>query len=211
MRSLAAAGHRVLQDYAAADWPDRSCAASTAPYLALDFELDGLGIEAHLLQVGWVPFQGSSICLAEAHSVDIRSKADLDTAAVTIHGIGEQRAARGQKLREVAPRLAKELSGRILIAHAADIEVSAIERMAASVWGVQLPVRSICTLALERKLRPNLVGTEAYRLGPSRARYGLPEYEAHDALTDAIAAAELFQAQLSRVPAGVTLGELEQT
>ncbi|MDF5496357.1 3'-5' exonuclease, partial [Vibrio parahaemolyticus] len=34
------------------------------------------------------------------------------------------------------------------------------------------------------------------RLGHARERYGLPAYQPHHALTDALATAELFQAQL---------------
>ncbi|MDZ7811219.1 MAG: hypothetical protein U5L11_15760 [Arhodomonas sp.] len=35
------------------------------------------------------------------------------------------------------------------------------------------------------------------RLNDSRARYGLPPYHAHHALVDALATAELFQAQIA--------------
>jgi DNA polymerase-3 subunit epsilon len=37
---------------------------------------------------------------------------------------------------------------------------------------------------------------ESIRLADSRARYNLPAYAPHDALTDAIATAELMQAQI---------------
>ena len=70
-------------------------------------------------------------------------------------------------------------------------------------------MRSVCTLSLEQRIHPNLVGGEAYRLGPARERSGLHDYGAHAALSDAIAAAELFQAQLSRLPPGTTLAEIE--
>ena len=64
-------------------------------------------------------------------------------------------------------------------------------------------------MTLERKLHPNLVGTDAYRLGAARQRYGLPEYRAHDALTDALAAAELFLAQIGHLPPDATLASVE--
>ena len=209
LRSLRQSDHSVLREYANADWPEWDHRASEAPFLALDFELDGLRKDAHLLQAGWLPFAGQSIALAEARSVDIRSSAELDDTAVTIHGIGEQRAAKGERLRDVIPDLVEGLAGRVLVAHAVTIEYSALRRATQKLYGVELPIRCICTLALERHLKPNLIGSQAYRLGAARQRYGLPEYRAHDALTDAIAAAELFQAQLSRFPSNVTLAELE--
>lgn len=210
LRSLAASDHDVLRSYAAAQWPERDCAASDTQFIALDFELDGLQRDAHLLQAGWVRFSGRSLTMGGAQAFDIRSDANLNARAVTIHGIGEQRASKGEPIANVIEVLVSELSGKILVAHAAAIETEALKRASRSIYGRYLPVRSICTLALERKLNPNLVGGEAYRLGPSRGRYGLPNYEAHDALTDAIAAAELFHAQLSRLPSDVTLAQLER-
>ncbi|MCV5689194.1 3'-5' exonuclease, partial [Escherichia coli] len=38
---------------------------------------------------------------------------------------------------------------------------------------------------------------ESVRLAQSRRRYGLPDYTPHHALTDAIATAELLQAQIA--------------
>ncbi|MEO1048059.1 MAG: exonuclease domain-containing protein [Pseudomonadota bacterium] len=209
LRALENHESAAIQSYADADWPDRKLRAADVPFLALDFELDGLRKDAHLLQAGWLPLEGRQIPLSKAQSLDIRSDAALDPDAVAIHGIGEQRAAQGEKISHVIAALIDALSGRVLVAHAAAIEREALQRAAKAVFGVALPVRSVCTLSLEQRIHPNLVGGEAYRLGPARERYGLPDYGAHDALTDAIAAAELFQAQLSRLPASTTLSEIE--
>ncbi|MEL7446977.1 MAG: exonuclease domain-containing protein [Pseudomonadota bacterium] len=211
LKALARSDQTVLRRYAEADWPKRNCPAASAPFVALDFELDGLRKDSHLLQAGWIPFTGHAITMGGAQSIDIHSDADLDVEAVTIHMIGEQRAALGQAITEVVPTLIEALSGRIMVAHAATIEQAAMRRATKSVLGVDIPIRTICTLVLERQIHPNLVGSEPYRLATCRARYGLPDYSAHDALTDAIAAAELFQAQLSRLPDDVTLASLEHS
>jgi DNA polymerase-3 subunit epsilon len=208
-RSASRQGSAPLASYADADWPAEDSLARKAKFLALDFELDGLRRGAHLLQAGWTGFTAHAINLADAVSLDIRSDATLDRQAVTIHGIGEERAAQGEPLEEVVARCIEALAGRVMIAHAAGIERTALGDAAKSVFGIDLPIRSICTLRLEQHIHPGIAGGEAYRLGAARARYGLPEYAAHDALTDAIAAAELFQAQLSRLPADITLARLE--
>lgn len=200
----------AIQNYRGADWPSPQTPASEAPFLALDFELDGLRKAAHILQAGWVPFAGRSIAMGKAVSLDIRSYAELDAEAVTIHGIGEQRASQGEPVAEVLASLIEAMSGRIMVAHAAGIEQSVLQRAAKKLFGVHLPIRMVCTLTLERHLNPNLVGPEAYRLPTARKRYGLPDYAAHDALTDAIAAAELLQAQLSRLSPETTLADLER-
>lgn len=209
LKALEKSGYPRLEAYGRASWPDHGTLARKAPYLALDFELDGLRKGAHLLQAGWTPFEGTRVRLDEAQSLDIRSYAELDRIAVTVHGIGEERAVQGEPIVDAIRALITALSGRIMIAHAAEIERSALAGAVLSLSGCKLPIRCICTLALERRLNPNLMGAEAYRLGSARARYGLPQYQPHDALTDAIAAAELFAAQLTRLPDDVTLAQLE--
>ncbi|MEM7690101.1 MAG: exonuclease domain-containing protein [Pseudomonadota bacterium] len=209
LKALAASEYPKLSAYGRAAWPDPQTPAREAPYLALDFELDGLAKGAHLLQAGWAPFEGTVLRLNEAQSHDIRSYAELNRQAVTIHGIGEERAAQGLPILDLVRALLDAITGRILVAHAAQIEVTAMQTAIQSLAGLKLPVRSVCTLALERRLHPNLVGADAYRLATTRARYGLPEYEPHDALTDAMAAAELFQAQLSRMPPDTALADVE--
>ena len=181
----------------------------TGRFCALDFELDGLAKNAHLLQAGWVPFSGQIIALDGARSFDIRSNKQLDDTAVTIHGIGEERAAKGERLRVVVEHIIDALAGRLLVAHSAGIEQHALQRVVKQLFGVHLPLRLSCTLTLERTLNPRLVGNGPYRLGACRKRYGLPDYSAHDALTDAIAAAELFVAQTSHLPSDATLKTIE--
>lgn len=142
LSSLAKSGDSVLRDYADASWPEGDTPAHEAPYLALDFELDGLQKDAHLLQAGWVPFKGRSIALANAMSVDIRSSAELNDTAVTVHGIGEERAAKGEPLSEVIPDLIAVLAGRVLVAHCASIEQAAIQRATRALYG--RPADSLC-------------------------------------------------------------------
>lgn len=208
LAALAAADDPVLRAYGAAHWPDPAMPVAQAPLLALDFELDGLRRGAHLLQAGWIPFQGTGIALAQAAARDIRSSADLDRDAVTIHGIGSERAASGEPVGEIIVQLVEALAGRVLVAHGADIEIAALQRLTRRLLGAPLPMVSICTLRLERRLSPGLTGSGAYRLMACRARYGLPRYDAHDALTDALAAAELLLAQVHRMGGSPSLAAL---
>jgi DNA polymerase-3 subunit epsilon len=209
LKKLRRSKEPVIADYAHSVWPDPDTPAGQASYCALDFELDGLREDADILQVGWLPFEGQTIRLDSARSLDIRSMSRLDDDAVAIHGIGEQRAEAGVPLKAAFRELLPDLGGRIIIAHGASIERRALSRMAKSVFGTGLPIRAICTLALERRIHPNLVGTDPYRLGASRARYRLPASPLHDALEDAIATAELFQAQLLHLPRDTVLKGLE--
>lgn len=207
LKPLSASTHPIIRDYAAARWPAPDTPLADAPLLALDFELDGLTRDAHLLQAGWVEFTARAIPLAGSVSRDIRSSAELDRNAVVVHGIGVERASAGEPVGAVLNDLITALTGRFMVAHSAGIERSAIARASQKIFGHAVPVRSLCTLTLERQLHPNLTAPNAYRLANCRARYGLPEYRAHDALTDAIACAELFLAQCKRLGPRATLGD----
>ena len=71
--------------------------------------------------------------------------------------------------------------------------------------GIEFPV--IDTMELEARLHrrrpPGLIdrlmgrSSESIRLADSRGRYNLPYYRPHNALTDALACAELLQAQVA--------------
>jgi DNA polymerase III subunit epsilon len=69
------------------------------------------------------------------------------------------------------------------------------------------------TLRIEQRrlaLRQHAPQSGELRLEACRRRYGLPDYPAHDALVDAVAAAELLLAQASHAGGerGLTLGQL---
>ena len=207
-RRLAALGesrHDLLRDYCEANWTSVHIPLHEAALVALDFELDGLGRDAHVLQVGWVGFNSGGISLAEAESLDIRSVRRLDDGAVAVHGIVEERAREGHPLQEVLERLIPTLAGRVLVAHGAAIEAEVLARTSRACFGQKIPLRTICTLQLERKINPNLVGGDCYQLAATRARYNLPPYPQHDALSDALGAAELLLAQAKTLPTDVRL------
>lgn len=208
LKALRTSEHAVLRSYAEADWPPADTPIEDVALLGLDFELDGLERDAHLLQAGWIEFSTRGIAMAGAVSRDIRSSADLRREAVIVHGIGVERAILGEPVADVIADLVSALEGHFLVAHAAGIEISAINRTTQKLYGTALPMRAICTLTLERHLHPNLAAPDAYRLATCRARYGLPDYRGHDALTDAIAAAELFLAQCTRLGPKLTIGDV---
>ena len=209
LKALAATDRPELRAYAGASWPDARTPFAQIPLLAVDFELDGLARDAHVLQAGWIGFDASGIPLAQAESHDVRSQRRLDDRAVAVHGIGEDRARSGVPVETMIVRLIRALAGQVMVAHGAAIERGVIARLSKAHFGVEIPVRSICTLKLERRLNPNLVGTDAYRLAATRSRYNLPDFPQHDALSDALGAAELLLAQLSRMGPDPGLGAID--
>ncbi len=190
-----------LRDYYRAPFPSPDTVLEDVPMLALDLETTGLvpGRD-RILSIGYVPLDGGRIRLAGAGHLAVRTNAPIPEAAVAVHGITDDRARSGATLAEALVPTLAALTGRVLLAHFAWLETRFLDIACRTAFGGPLVVPVIDTLALERR-RLARAGAQAppgaLRLGALRERHGLPRYRAHDALTDAVATAELLAAQLA--------------
>jgi DNA polymerase-3 subunit epsilon len=172
-------------------------------YWALDLETGGLDPRSDpILAVGMVPIRSGGIRLGEAFSTLVRPEeaAEIDPASIRAHQLlpGDVREAPllGPVLREIDARVRE---GALLV-HQAALDVPFLRR-AYKREGMRWPDPPVVdTVALlikaakrARFLDPNASEQDPeLNLSAARRRLGLPSYGAHDALTDAVAAAELF-------------------
>jgi len=187
---------------------DANTPLSQVPMVAMDFETTGLSATEHsIISVGLVPFTLDGIQLSEARHWLVKPKLALHQTSVTIHGITHADLEQAPDLAEILPELLECLAGRLTVVHYRDIErpfldVALRYRLQE---GIQFPL--LDTMAIESHLHPGRRPTFwqswrgkkplSIRLADSRLRYGLPHYAAHNALMDAIATAELLQAQIA--------------
>lgn len=180
---------------------------SEVPFVALDFETTGLDANQHsIVSIGLVPFTLDGIQLGKARHWIVRPKLPLHQTSITIHGITHSDIDQAPDLNDILKDLFASLNGRIPVVHYRNIERSFFD--VALQWrlgeGIRFPL--IDTMAIEAHLHPDrnpsrwqqLLGKKpvSIRLADSRLRYGLPHYAAHNALIDAVATAELLQAQV---------------
>lgn len=168
-------------------------------YLAIDLELTGLDPKQDkILSFGYVPIDGPSISLGGAEQLLVIPKVEVGQSA-TIHGLTDDHLATGMPIAEAMPYVLRALAGRTIVAHHAAIEVGFISRACERVYGHPIVVPAIDTMKLQRRVLRLSPGEDpkhgALRLQACRDHYGLPRYKAHEALTDALAAGELFLAQ----------------
>lgn len=179
--------------------PGDDCPAGELRLLAVDLETTGLSPERdRVLAIGWVPVTDGRIELAGARRLVVNH--DDPGAAVAIHGLTHDDLAEGLPLQEALRLLDAALVGRALLAHHAPMEVGFLAAAHRSVGEVPLVVPVVCTLQLERRQlsrHHEVLPTGSLRLWNARARRGLPVVRAHDALGDALAAAELYLAQVA--------------
>lgn len=179
------------------------------PMAALDVETTGLDpARDGIVSIGVMPMTMSRIQLSASQYWVVHPGVELTSESVTIHAITHAQIEVAPDLSVILGELLQALAGRVIVVHCNDIERGFLNAaLKARIGeGIEFPV--IDTMELEARLHrkpPSLLDrllarrTQAtsIRLAASRARYRLPRYRAHHALTDALASAELLQAQVA--------------
>lgn len=203
-----------LRDYLTQPIEDGRIDAGEAHYLAIDLELTGLNPRRdQILSIGLAPIDGHDIVHAGAQQLLVVPEVEVGQSA-SVHGLTDDRVAAGVRLGDAMPLVLQALAGRTLVAHLATVEVGFLSTACERLYGRPLLVRAVDTMALQRRVLrigfDDEARSGALRLQAARDRYGLPRYRAHEALTDAIAAGELFLGQVAELggSAGVSLRSL---
>lgn len=182
------------------------CPLEDVPFVALDFETTGLNPERHaIISVGLVPFGLQRIRVAGSRHWIVKPRLPLIQQSIQFHSITHTDIHEAPDMAGILPEVLDCLAGRVVVAHHRSIERSFMDVVVKARWNEGLQFPMVDTMAIEAALHRNKpLGLWArllnrrpmsIRMGDSRARYGLPHYPPHHALTDALATAELFQAQ----------------
>lgn len=181
-----------------------------APLVAVDFETTGLDTRRHsIVSVGVVPFNLQRIRLREARYWLLKPRRKLTHESVVIHGITHSDIAQAPDFNDVLDQLLETFAGHVWVVHYRGIERDFFKQTLLQRTREHIDFPVIDTMQLESRLtqvepkpwwqRWAAVAPKpvSIRLADSRARYHLPHYAPHDAVTDALACAELFQAQVA--------------
>ncbi|WP_428772341.1 3'-5' exonuclease [Vibrio sp.] len=199
--------HPALKQFYQAGLPEPSTPLEEVRFLAIDFETTGLNSNKDdIITIGLVPFNLNRIYLNQAKHWTVRPQQNLAEESVVIHGITHSAVMDAPDLTETFPEILAQMAGTIPVVHYRRIEREFFDRALRNriQEGIEFPV--VDTMAIETQLQHKVAGglwnrikgrkPESVRLGRTRTRYGLPPYTPHHALTDAIATAELLQAQV---------------
>ncbi|AWY02213.1 DNA polymerase III subunit epsilon [Marinomonas primoryensis] len=182
-------------------------------YLVLDIETSGLDAKQdHIVSVGWVCIHNGVIELDTARHIVLDNAQIGDN--VGIHMITDSDVQQHGKRQESVLRYLRHLlRNRVLVVHHAPMELGFLKQ---SWLEHALPTFSLSwldTLAIERSKANRAqqpIQDGGFRLDACRERYGLPDYQGHDALTDALATAELLLAQIAYQGKECRLHDLNQ-
>ncbi|MDF2154317.1 3'-5' exonuclease [Vibrio sp. CAU 1672] len=203
---------RVADERLKAFYSEQLPAANTPlteiEFVALDLETTGLKPDKDdIISIGLVPFNLNRIFLKQARHWIVRPQKQLGEESVIIHGITHSELVDAPDLSDILTELLPCLSGKIVVVHYRRIEREFLDKALRSRIGEGIEFPVLDTLQLEERIQKQLTGglwnrlkgvkPASLRLAQSRRRYGLPDYTPHHALTDAIATAELLQAQIA--------------
>lgn len=195
----------LRQFYASYAYSSRT-ALGQASFVALDFETTGLNPEKDaIVSIGLTPFDLERIVCAQAAHWLVRPDRELRKCSVVIHGITHAIIRQAPDLINILADLINALAGRVIVVHHHEIERPFLHAALMHRLGEGIVFPVIDTMAIESTVQRKKAGglwnrlrgrrPGSVRLANSRKRYGLPVYRSHHALTDALATAELFQAQ----------------
>ena len=171
-------------------------------YWALDLETGGLDPRVDpILSVGMVPIRSGVIRLGESFSTLIRPDPGrpIKPESVRAHQLLAGDLRKSPPLQAVLLEVGRRLEGGVLLVHNRGIDLPFLKEGHARTGVSWKKPRVVDTVDLivkaatrRRFIRPE--GNEMPSLNLSEARrvHGLPDYQAHDALIDAVSTAELF-------------------
>lgn len=203
----AARDARMQAFYAAAAVPPET-PISAAPLLALDLETTGLDPRRdEIVSIGVVPMSLERIRTSDSRHWIVRPRRAMNGDSVTFHGITHSQVSTAPDFEQILGELLEILAGQVMVVHCRAVERCFLDAALRERIGESLEFPVIDTMELEARAhrlgKPGLLARffgrrpVSLRLADSRARYGLPRYRAHHAPTDALASAELLQAQVA--------------
>lgn len=183
---------------------------SAAPLMALDVETTGLDpARDGIISIGLVPMSLERIRASASRHWILKPRAALGAESVAVHGITDTQVRSAPDLLQILDKLLQQMAGRVMVVHCREIERQFLDQALRSRIGEGIEFPVIDTMDLEARLHrgrrlgwlDRLRGRKppavSIRLAHSRQRYNLPRYRPHHAMTDALSAAELLQAQIA--------------
>jgi DNA polymerase-3 subunit epsilon len=168
----------------------------TDEVVSIDCETSGFDILADdVVSIAAIKIRGSRLLVSQAFQAVVRPGAAMEVSAIKVHRLREQDVAGGQTIRQFLPDLLRFIGSRPLVGYWIAFDVRMLNKYLFSMLNIHLPNRliDVSELYYERKYGRAPPGTPIdLRYGAILADLGLPKLPQHDALNDALVAAEMY-------------------
>jgi len=171
--------------------------------ISIDLETTGLDPDRDsIISIGMIRMDIHRIYCRDACHWTFNPRRPLSRASVPIHEITDSDVRDSPGLESSFEGILAALAGKVVVVHFLPIERRFLAKAARLIHGYPVYFPVIDTMELEKRfhnkgLRRILPQTKSLRLDACRDRLHLPRYKAHHALIDALATAELLQAQVA--------------
>ena len=172
-------------------------------YVVVDLEATSTGSKAKIIQVGIVVIEDGEI--VEQYATDVNPHERLDSHIKELTGLTDKRLAKAPEFSQVAGKIFELVKDGIFVAHNVQFDANLLAEFL-FFEGYELRTPRIDTVELAQIFYPQL---EKYNLGILCQELGIPLEQAHSALSDAQATAELFLCMRQKM-LGLPKGLLER-
>ncbi len=172
-------------------------------FASLDFEATGLDFDRDtIVSFGVVPVRGGRVVLGDAVHQLIDPHVPPSTRSQKIHELRPQDLAGSPRLAQAREHLRDAIAGRHLLVWFADVEVHFLSAIfGGTVGSWRRRTIDVRNLAIEADGRPRSARAQlGYGLSWAAGRLGVPVADPHDALDDALVAAQAFLVLATRLP-----------
>lgn len=198
---------RLLPDFIQANlrqpYPSIEEDVSSLQYICLDLETTGLDPKNDkILSFGWVTITDFHVDLASNVEIMVNDGGNVSEKTAVINHITPEMLEAGVSLDDAVLAFFEHAIGKVIVAHGCVVEREFLNHYFKERFHLAaIPLLWIDTLAIEKHLSKlsDCHDQVDLRLSSVRERYDLPAYNAHGALIDAIATAELLLAQIKRI------------
>ncbi|MBC3766099.1 exonuclease domain-containing protein [Neptunicella marina] len=180
-------------------------------WLAVDIETTDLHSHSgEIASIGWVPMCDGVIKLSQAEHHIVTIRREVGQSAV-FHQLSDAQLTQGMSATKMMERFLEVAEGCVLVFHNAQLDMAFLNKLLRRLIDVPVVTLVVDTMGWEaKKMLEHFhhIPQDSLRLHQCRQRYHLPDYPAHDALTDALATLELLQAQIQYAGEYTTLGDV---
>jgi DNA polymerase III subunit epsilon len=168
-------------------------------WVAIDCETTGLDVRHDaIIAIGAVRIVGNRLLTSECLEMIVRPERAVGVDSVRVHHLRERDVAGGMKAEDAMRRLLEFVGSRPLVGYFLEFDVAMLNREIWRLLGVHLPQRKIEVSAMYYDLKNRRLpaheqgGMIDLRFATMMDDLGLPQWNAHDALSDAIMAGLAF-------------------
>lgn len=179
-------------------------------FCVVDTELTGLSPASdEIVSIGAVRIRDLSIT-ADSFYTLVAPRGPVPKVATMIHRITPGMLHDAPRLREVFPDFLRFCGGALVVGHNVGLDISFLDRAARDILGGKLRTPCIDTMRLAQVYQQELWenyydqfdATVSYQLGHLCKNYGLPTFDQHNALYDAMQTAYLFLFLVKKLRSG---------